>query len=113
LTVFYLSVPMLLCARPSTTVIYALSLHDALPIFDLVAGPTEVLIVADETADPFIVAVDLLSQAEHGPDSPAVLISTDEALARKRSEEHTSELQSRFDVVCRRLLGKKKRGACE
>jgi len=43
---------------------------------DLFAGPTEVLIVADENADPFIVAVDLLSQAEHGPDSPAVLITT-------------------------------------
>ena len=37
---------------------------------DLFAGPTEVLIVADETADPFVVAADLLSQAEHGPDSP-------------------------------------------
>lgn len=48
---------------------------------DLFAGPTEVLIIADEHADPFIVAVDLLSQAEHGPDSPAVLITTSEALA--------------------------------
>ncbi|KQU50510.1 histidinol dehydrogenase [Rhodococcus sp. Leaf278] len=50
---------------------------------DLFAGPTEVLIVADEYADPFIVAVDLLSQAEHGPDSPAVLITTSEDLGRK------------------------------
>jgi sulfopropanediol 3-dehydrogenase len=49
---------------------------------DLFAGPTEILVVADETADPFTVAVDLLSQAEHGPDSPAVLITTSEALAR-------------------------------
>ncbi|WP_419992579.1 histidinol dehydrogenase [Streptomyces boninensis] len=49
---------------------------------DLFAGPTEILIVADETADPFVVAVDLLSQAEHGPDSPAVLITTSEAVAR-------------------------------
>lgn len=49
---------------------------------DLFAGPTEVLIVADEYADPFIVAVDLLSQAEHGPDSPAVLITTSEELGR-------------------------------
>ena len=47
---------------------------------DLFAGPTEVLIVADDSADPFIVAVDLLSQAEHGPDSPAVLITTSAAL---------------------------------
>jgi sulfopropanediol 3-dehydrogenase len=58
---------------------------------DLVAGPTEVLIVADETADPFIVAVDLLSQAEHGPDSPAVLISTSEEVARK-TLEHIEEI---------------------
>ena len=50
---------------------------------DLFAGPTEILIVADEHADPFIVAVDLLSQAEHGPDSPAVLITTSETLARR------------------------------
>lgn len=50
---------------------------------DLLAGPTEILIVADETADPVTVAVDLLSQAEHGPDSPAVLISTSERLARE------------------------------
>lgn len=48
---------------------------------DLFAGPTEVLIVADEAADPFITAVDLLSQAEHGPDSPAVLITNSETLA--------------------------------
>jgi sulfopropanediol 3-dehydrogenase len=49
---------------------------------DLFAGPTETLIVADSDADPFIVAVDLLSQAEHGPDSPAILITDSEPLAR-------------------------------
>jgi sulfopropanediol 3-dehydrogenase len=49
---------------------------------DLFAGPTEILVVADEDADPFVVAVDLLSQAEHGPDSPAVLITTSESVAR-------------------------------
>ena len=43
---------------------------------DLFAGPTEILIVADDKADPFVVAVDLLSQAEHGPESPAILITT-------------------------------------
>ncbi|MGI5413805.1 histidinol dehydrogenase [Streptomyces chartreusis] len=48
---------------------------------DLLAGPTEILIVADGEADPFVVAVDLLSQAEHGPDSPAVLITTSQQLA--------------------------------
>jgi len=50
---------------------------------DLFAGPTEVLVIADAAADPFVVAVDLLSQAEHGPDSPAVLITTSQAVARE------------------------------
>lgn len=50
---------------------------------DLFAGPTEILVIADEFADPFVVAVDLLSQAEHGPDSPAILITTSETLARR------------------------------
>jgi sulfopropanediol 3-dehydrogenase len=50
---------------------------------DLFAGPTEILIVADEHADPFLVAVDLLSQAEHGPESPALLITTSERVARE------------------------------
>lgn len=50
---------------------------------DLFAGPTEVLIVADEHANPFTVATDLLSQAEHGPDTPAVLITTSETLGRE------------------------------
>ncbi|KAI1057543.1 hypothetical protein LB505_010436 [Fusarium chuoi] len=49
---------------------------------DLFAGPTEVLIVADETADPYMVATDLLSQAEHGPDTPAVLICTSAEVAK-------------------------------
>jgi sulfopropanediol 3-dehydrogenase len=47
---------------------------------DLLAGPTEVAIIADATADPVIVAADLLGQAEHGPNSPAVLITTSRAL---------------------------------
>jgi sulfopropanediol 3-dehydrogenase len=50
---------------------------------DLFAGPTEILIIADGQADPFVVAVDLLSQAEHGPDSPAVLITDSEDLGRR------------------------------
>ncbi|MBU6244843.1 MAG: histidinol dehydrogenase [Actinomycetales bacterium] len=48
---------------------------------DLLAGPTEILVIADEQADPFVVAVDLLGQAEHGPDSPAVLVTPSHALA--------------------------------
>jgi sulfopropanediol 3-dehydrogenase len=50
---------------------------------DLFAGPTEILIIADITADPAIVACDLVSQAEHGPDSPAWLVSTSRVLAEE------------------------------
>lgn len=53
---------------------------------DLFAGPTEILIVADEHATPFAVATDLISQAEHGPDSPAVLITTSEEVGKKSIE---------------------------
>ena len=49
---------------------------------DLLAGPTETLIIADETVDAEICATDLLGQAEHGPTSPAVLITNSEKLAR-------------------------------
>jgi sulfopropanediol 3-dehydrogenase len=48
---------------------------------DLLAGPSEVAVIADETADPELVAADLLGQAEHGPDSPAALVTTSRALA--------------------------------
>ncbi len=50
---------------------------------DLFAGPTEIAIIADENSDPNIVAQDLVSQAEHGPDSPAWLISTSKNLAEQ------------------------------
>ena len=50
---------------------------------DMFAGPTEIAVIADETADPDIVASDLISQAEHGFDSPAWLISTSQELAEK------------------------------
>ena len=59
---------------------------------DLFAGPTEILVVADEHADPFVVAVDLLSQAEHGPDSPAVLITTSETLGPPGDRATSSEI---------------------
>ena len=49
---------------------------------DLFAGPTEILVIADEGADPETVAVDLLSQAEHGPDSPAILVTTSRSLGQ-------------------------------
>jgi sulfopropanediol 3-dehydrogenase len=48
---------------------------------DLFAGPTEILIIADDAADPSIVAQDLVGQAEHGPDSPAWLVTTSRRLA--------------------------------
>jgi sulfopropanediol 3-dehydrogenase len=48
---------------------------------DLLAGPTEILVLADATADPELVAADLLGQAEHGPTSPAVLVTTSPELA--------------------------------
>jgi sulfopropanediol 3-dehydrogenase len=47
---------------------------------DLVAGPTEIVVIADRSADPELVAADLLGQAEHGPDSPAGLIAVSEDL---------------------------------
>ena len=50
---------------------------------DLFAGPTEILIIADAAADAELVAQDLVGQAEHGPDSPAWLVTTDKTLARK------------------------------
>jgi sulfopropanediol 3-dehydrogenase len=49
---------------------------------DLFAGPTETLVIADETVDGELCATDLLGQAEHGPDSPAILLTTSEKLAR-------------------------------
>ncbi len=54
---------------------------------DMVAGPSEVLIIADENADPKFVAADLLSQAEHGIDSQVILCTNDKELARKVNKE--------------------------
>ncbi len=54
---------------------------------DLFAGPTETMVIADDTVDAEICATDLLGQAEHGPTSPAVLITTSEKLARATMAE--------------------------
>ena len=54
---------------------------------DLFAGPTETLVIADDSVDGEICATDLLGQAEHGPDSPAVLLTTSEKLARDTLRE--------------------------
>jgi len=50
---------------------------------DLLAGPSEVAVIADDSADAEIVAADLLGQAEHGPNSPAALVTTSERLGRE------------------------------
>jgi sulfopropanediol 3-dehydrogenase len=54
---------------------------------DLFAGPTETLVIADETVDAEMCATDLLGQAEHGPNSPAVLLTTSAKLARETMAE--------------------------
>jgi sulfopropanediol 3-dehydrogenase len=60
---------------------------------DLFAGPTETLVIADDTVDGELCAVDLLGQAEHGPTSPAVLLTTSEKLARETMAEVERQLQ--------------------
>ncbi|MCB8877695.1 histidinol dehydrogenase [Acidisoma silvae] len=60
---------------------------------DLFAGPTETLVIADDSVDGEICATDLLGQAEHGPDSPAILLTTSEALARDTMREIDRLLQ--------------------
>jgi sulfopropanediol 3-dehydrogenase len=54
---------------------------------DLLAGPTETLIIADDSVDAEICATDLLGQAEHGPTSPAILLTNSEKLARETMRE--------------------------
>jgi sulfopropanediol 3-dehydrogenase len=65
---------------------------------DLLAGPTEILVLADETADAELVAADLLGQAEHGPTSPAVLITTDRRLG-ERVADQVVELLKRWPTA--------------
>lgn len=60
---------------------------------DMPAGPSEVLVIADETCEPAYVAADLLSQAEHGPDSQVILITTNETIAGKVNEEIDRQLK--------------------
>jgi len=65
---------------------------------DLVAGPTETLIIADDSVDAELVATDLLGQAEHGPTSPAVLITTSKELGEKTLVE-VERLLSQLDTA--------------
>jgi sulfopropanediol 3-dehydrogenase len=59
---------------------------------DLFAGPTEILVIADDTADAEMCATDLLGQAEHGPTSPAILLTTSEKLAHATVAEIDRQL---------------------
>jgi sulfopropanediol 3-dehydrogenase len=61
---------------------------------DLFAGPTETLVIADETADVEMVATDILGQAEHGPTSPGALITTSRSLAESLEEEIARQLKT-------------------
>jgi sulfopropanediol 3-dehydrogenase len=61
---------------------------------DLLAGPTEVLVVADGSADPALVAADLLGQAEHGPTSPAGCIAIGDGVARAVAAEVDRRLET-------------------
>ena len=70
---------------------------------DMPAGPSEVAVLADETAQPAFVAADLLSQAEHGTDSQAILITTSEALLR----EVTGEVQRQLEQLPRKGIAEK------
>ena len=68
---------------------------------DMPAGPSEVLVIADESANPAFVASDLLSQAEHGPDSQVVLVTTSASLADAIGSEIQAQLAdlSRRDIA--------------
>ena len=59
---------------------------------DLLAGPTEILVIADETASSEMIATDLLGQAEHGPTSPATLVTTSRAIAEATAVEIIRQL---------------------
>ncbi len=61
---------------------------------DLLAGPTEILVLADDTVDAQLVATDLLGQAEHGPTSPAILVTTSETLAHETLNKVEEQLKS-------------------
>lgn len=61
---------------------------------DMPAGPSEVMVMADSTSDPEFVASDLLSQAEHGPDSQVMLITESRSLPRQSTGRLTGRLRS-------------------
>ncbi|HEX7845219.1 MAG TPA: histidinol dehydrogenase, partial [Chitinophagaceae bacterium] len=76
---------------------------------DMPAGPSEVLVIADETAIPEFVAADLLSQAEHGPDSQVILLATKESIADavKEAIKNQKEELTRKDITEKALQNSK------
>ncbi|PQJ67396.1 histidinol dehydrogenase [Photobacterium angustum] len=68
---------------------------------DMPAGPSEVLVIADSNADPDFIAADLLSQAEHGPDSQVILVTPDPVIADKTADAIQRQLAelSRADIA--------------
>ena len=72
---------------------------------DSIAGPSEILVIADETANPKFVAADLLSQAEHDEMASAILVTTSEALAHKVSDQIDEYLKtlSRAEIISKSL----------
>ncbi|EJL6623218.1 histidinol dehydrogenase [Vibrio cholerae] len=70
---------------------------------DMPAGPSEVLVIADETADANFIAADLLSQAEHGPDSQVVLVTPSPVLA----DQVTDTVQKQLKVLSRASIAEK------
>ncbi len=68
---------------------------------DMPAGPSEIMVIADHSANPDFVAMDLLSQAEHGPDSQVVLVCTDKSIAARVNESIGKALSSlsRQDII--------------
>ncbi|WP_286235224.1 histidinol dehydrogenase [Thalassotalea sediminis] len=72
---------------------------------DMPAGPSEVLVIADKNANPSFVAADLLSQAEHGPDSQVILLSDSQALIEHVNEALNQQVQmlSRKDIALKAL----------
>ena len=64
------------------------------PAIDLPAGPSELLVIADDSADPIFVAADLLSQAEHGPDSQVILLSPSARLVEATRQELATQLRA-------------------
>ena len=83
------------------------SLHDV--AIDMPAGPSEVEVLADETANPVFVAADLLSQAEHGVDSQAMLVTTSEKLMEEVEYEVQRQLAllSRWEIAEKSLANSK------